>query len=99
MQQEYEGINVAKNMVVAMAISGALAGLAGTEQILGLHNRFIQRFSPDLGFMGIAVALLGKNHPVGVILPLYCWGSADWIGCHGSIDVCSKRAYYHYSSP
>ena len=72
---EYGGINVAKITVAAMAISGALAGLAGTEQILGLNNRFIQRFSPDLGFMGVAVALLGKNHPVGIILAAVLFGA------------------------
>jgi len=72
---EYGGINVARNTVIAMAISGALAGLAGAEQILGLHNRFIVRFSSDLGFMGIAVALLGKNHPVGVLLAAVLFGA------------------------
>lgn len=72
---EYGGINVAKTMVIAMAISGALAGLAGMEQILGLNNRFIQRFSPDLGFMGVAVALLGKNHPVGIVLAAVLFGA------------------------
>ncbi|HHT41824.1 MAG TPA: ABC transporter permease [Firmicutes bacterium] len=72
---EYGGINVARNTIIAMAISGALAGLAGTEQILGLHNRFILRFSSDLGFMGVAVALLGKNHPVGVILAAILFGA------------------------
>lgn len=72
---EYGGINVARNTVLAMALSGALAGLAGTEQILGLHNRFILRFSSDLGFMGIAVALLGKNHPAGVILAAVLFGA------------------------
>lgn len=72
---EYGGINVAKSTIIAMAISGALAGLAGTEQILGLHNRFIVRFSADLGFMGVAVALLGKNHPVGVILAAILFGA------------------------
>lgn len=72
---EYGGINVARNTIIAMAISGAFAGLAGTEQILGLHHRFILRFSPDLGFMGIAVALLGKNHPVGVVLAAILFGA------------------------
>lgn len=72
---EYGGINVARNTVIAMALSGALAGLAGTEQILGLHNRFILRFSPDLGFMGIAVALLGKNYPVGVVFAAVLFGA------------------------
>ena len=72
---EYGGINVAKNTIIAMAISGALAGLAGTEQIPGLHQRFIVRFSADLGFMGVAVALLGKNHPVGVLLAAILFGA------------------------
>lgn len=72
---EYGGISVSKTMVIAMAISGALAGLAGMEQVLGLNNRFIQRFSPDLGFMGIAVALLGKNHPVGIVLAAILFGA------------------------
>lgn len=72
---EYGGINVARNTIIAMAISGAFAGLAGTEQILGLHNRFILRFSSDLGFMGIAVALLGKNHPAGVVLAAILFGA------------------------
>lgn len=72
---EYGGINVARNTIIALATSGALAGLAGTEQILGLHNRFIVRFSADLGFMGVAVALLGKNHPVGVLLAAILFGA------------------------
>lgn len=72
---EYGGINVARNTIIALAISGALAGLAGTEQILGLHNRFIVRFSADLGFMGVAVALLGKNHPLGVLLAAILFGA------------------------
>ncbi len=72
---EYGGISVSKNMILAMVISGGLAGLAGVEQILGLHGRFIQRFSPELGFIGIAVALLGKNHPVGVFFAALLFGA------------------------
>lgn len=72
---EYGGISVSRNMVMAMVFSGALASLAGVEQILGVHGRFIQRFSPDLGFMGIAVALLGKNHPVGVFFAAVLFGA------------------------
>lgn len=72
---EYGGISVARNMVLAMVISGAVASLAGVEQVLGVHGRFIQRFSPDLGFIGIAVALLGKNHPVGVFFAAVLFGA------------------------
>lgn len=72
---EYGGISVSRNMILAMVISGSLAGLAGVEQVLGLHGRFIQRFSPELGFIGIAVALLGKNHPVGVLFAAFLFGA------------------------
>ncbi|TVQ41053.1 MAG: ABC transporter permease [Spirochaetaceae bacterium] len=72
---EYGGISVSRNMILAMGISGALASLAGVEQVLGVHGRFIQRFSPELGFVGIAVALLGKNHPVGVFFAAILFGA------------------------
>ncbi len=74
---QYGGINVSRNIILAMVISGSLAGLAGAEQVLGLHTRFIQRFSPDLGFMGIAVALLGRNHPFGVLLAALLFGALN----------------------
>ncbi len=72
---QYGGISVSRSMVMAMVVSGACASLAGVEQVLGVHGRFIQRFSPDLGFVGIAVALLGKNHPVGVFLAAILFGA------------------------
>jgi len=72
---EYGGISVKRNIVLAMAISGALAGLAGAERVLGFHGTYILGFSPGYGFEGIAVALLGKNHPVGVILAAILFGS------------------------
>jgi len=64
---EYGGISVPKNMVLAMAISGALAGLGGSNFVLGYKHYFEEGFSFGQGFMGIAVALLGRNHPGGVI--------------------------------
>lgn len=72
---EYGGINVAKNIVLAMAISGALAGLAGATQVMGLEYRALQPFGfIGFGFTGIAVALLGKNHPVGILLAAFLFG-------------------------
>lgn len=62
------GIKVSKNIIIAMAISGALAGLAGTERALGMHGAFVSGISPGLGFEGIAVALLANNNPFGIIL-------------------------------
>ncbi len=65
---EYAGIRVKRNMVLAMLISGGLAGLAGTNEMLGIQHRLIEAFSPGFGFDAIAVSLLGQNHPLGIIL-------------------------------
>lgn len=61
------GIAVGKMMVIAMAISGAIAGLAGGSLILGVNHRFVDGFSPGYGFDGIAVAALASDSPTGVI--------------------------------
>jgi simple sugar transport system permease protein len=72
---EFGGISVARNMLLAMFISGALAGLAGTSQALGLEYRAYQPFGfIGHGFTGIAVALVGKNHPFGVVLGALLFG-------------------------
>jgi simple sugar transport system permease protein len=72
---EYGGISVQKSIVVAMIISGMFAGLGGAGEVLGLHKRFIFGFSPGYGFDGIAVAVLGRNHPVGVVLGALLFGA------------------------
>jgi len=64
---EYGGISVAKNTVLALAVSGAIAGLGGCNFVMGYKHYFEEGFSFGQGFMGIAVALLGRNHPVGVV--------------------------------
>lgn len=72
---EYGGINVARNIVLAMAVSGALAGLASVSQVMGLEYRAYQPFGlMGLGATGITVALLGKNHPGGVVLAAALFG-------------------------
>jgi len=77
---EYGGINVAKNIVLAMVISGAFAGLVGTNEVMGYKYRWRQEIFSGLGFNGIAVALLGKNHPLGVILAAILFGILNYGG-------------------
>jgi len=72
---EYGGINPARVMILSMAISGMLAGLGGVGEVLGVHKRFIDGFSPGYGFDGIAVAVLGRNHPAGAILGALLFGA------------------------
>jgi general nucleoside transport system permease protein len=65
---EYGGVSVRKQIILAMAISGSLAGMVGINEVLGYRHRYYDGFSANYGFVGIAVALLGRNHPVGVFL-------------------------------
>jgi simple sugar transport system permease protein len=77
---EYGGINVGKNIVLAMVISGAFAGLVGTNEVMGYKYRWRQEIFAGLGFNGIAVALLGKNHPLGVVLAAILFGILNYGG-------------------
>jgi len=77
---EYGGISVSKNIILAMMISGALAGLVGTNEVMGFKYRWRQELFTGLGFNGIAVALLGKNHPLGVVLAAILFGILNYGG-------------------
>jgi len=65
---EYGGISPQKQIIIAMTISGALAGMVGIGEVLGYRYRYYDGFSAEWGFLGIAVALLGRNHPFGVFV-------------------------------
>jgi len=58
---EYGGISIRKQIILAMAISGGLAGMVGINEVLGYRYRYYDGFSANYGFVGIAVALLGRN--------------------------------------
>jgi len=72
---DYAGINVKKNMVMAMFIAGGFAGMVAISEVMGYRYTYHDSFSGGVGFIGIAVALLGRNHPVGVILAALLFGA------------------------
>ncbi len=73
----YAGVNITRNIVLAMALSGALAGIAGTIEVLGVSicRCLPLFFSSGYGFDSIAIALLAKNNPFGIIAGSFLWGA------------------------
>jgi simple sugar transport system permease protein len=69
------GIDATRIRVIAMSLAGGLAGLVGVAEVLGNAGRFKVGFSPEYGFMGIAVALLGRNRPLGVVAAALLFGA------------------------
>jgi simple sugar transport system permease protein len=80
---ECAGISVGKNTVLAMAISGAIAGMAGVNQVMGYKHRFRYGVFEGLGFDGIGIALIGKNSPWGVVIAALLFGVLD----HGGLAI------------
>lgn len=79
---EYGGISIRKQIIVAMTISGSLAGMVGINEVLGYRYRYYDGFSDNYGFTGIAVALLGRNHPVGVVVAALLFAVLQRGGIH-----------------
>jgi simple sugar transport system permease protein len=71
---ECAGVRVGLTWIVAMTLAGGLAGLCGANAVLGYKGYYESGFSGGVGFMGIAVALLGRNHPAGVVLAALLFG-------------------------
>ncbi len=69
------GINSGRIRIIAMSVAGGLAGMVGVGEVLGNAGKFRLGFSPEYGFIGIAVALLGRNQPVGVVASALLFGA------------------------
>ena len=72
---KYAGMNVTLNIILAMTLAGGLAGLAGTNEVLGLNHSLAMAFSSGYGFDSIALALLGNSHPAGVVFASLLFGT------------------------
>ncbi|GAA3137688.1 ABC transporter permease [Streptosporangium carneum] len=84
------GVNVKRMVLIAMALSGAVAGLAGMPILLGESYSYSLQFPLGLGFTGIAIALLGRNNPVGIAFGAMLWAF---------LDVSSNILQLHEISP
>lgn len=83
----YAGIPVDKVVIAVMCVSGALAGLAAINELLGSTHRMNMGFTNGIGFVGIAVALMGRNHPVGILLSALLFGALT----QGGLDLSFEK--------
>jgi ABC-type uncharacterized transport system permease subunit len=83
----YAGINPRHQIMIAMAFSGALAGMVGMNEIAGVTGRLMLEFVSGAGFTGIAVALMGRNHPFGIVLASILFGALFQGGAEVSFEV------------
>jgi simple sugar transport system permease protein len=84
---EYAGIRTKTKLIAAMALSGSLAGMVGVNEIAGVHGRLLLEFVGGAGFTGIAVSLMGRNHPVGIIFASLLFGALFQGGAEVAFEV------------
>ena len=83
----YGGVAPARTIILAMSISGALAGFVALNEIMGVQHRLLLNFTGGAGFVGIAVALMGRNHPVGIVLAALLFGALYQGGSEVSFEM------------
>lgn len=83
----YAGIRPKRQVLLAMGVSGALAGLVGMNEIAGVNGKLLLDFVGGAGFTGIAVAVMGRNHPVGIVLASLLFGALFQGGAEVSFDL------------
>ena len=84
---QYAGIHARRQVLVAMAISGALAGMVGMNEIAGVNGKLLLEFVSGAGFTGIAVSLMGRNHPVGIIFASILFGALYQGGAEVAFEI------------
>ena len=84
---QYAGIHAKRQVLLAMAVSGALAGGVGVNEVAGVAGRLMLDFVAGAGFTGIAVALMGRNHPVGIVLASLLFGALFQGGAEVAFEV------------
>jgi simple sugar transport system permease protein len=70
-----------------MAVSGALAGMVGMNEVAGVSGKLVLEFVSGAGFTGIAVALMGRNHPLGIVVSSLLFGALFQGGAEVAFDV------------
>ena len=83
----YAGMAPRRAVLGSMALSGALAGLVGVNEIAGVHGRLLLDFVAGAGFAGIAVSLIGRNHPVGIVLAALLFGALYQGGAELAFEI------------
>jgi simple sugar transport system permease protein len=87
----YGGISVAATILLSMGIGGGLAGLMAVNEIMGGQHRLLLNFTAGAGFVGIAVALMGRNHPLGIVLAALLFGALHQGGAELAFEMPTVR--------
>jgi simple sugar transport system permease protein len=83
----YAGISPKRVIMIAMCLSGALASGVALNEIIGYHHRLLLDFVAGAGFTGIAVALMGRNHPIGIVLSAILFGALYQGGAELAFEI------------
>jgi len=83
----YAGINPNHQVILAMGLSGALAGLVGMNEVAGVNGRLMLEYVSGAGFTGIAVSLMGRSHPFGIVLASILFGALFQGGAEVAFEV------------
>ena len=83
----YGGIDPRRIALIAMALSGSMAGLVGVNEIAGVHHKILLDYVVGAGFTGIAVSLMGRNHPAGILAAALLFGALYQGGAELAFEI------------